>query len=305
MKKNIAQGISILLLSAPLISTAQTPQEHKAIDQLCGCFEVTFNYSETFTNDKSKQYISAPLNNKKVIEYVHPIKKTNDEYVLQHILVVNDNMMIKHWREDWIYQNNVVWDYVAENTWKKRTINADQVKGEWTQTVWEVSDAPRYQGSSKWVSTNNQMFWLNTADAPLPRREYTTRKDYNILNRTNRLIVSDQGYMHEQDNIKIIRTAGQTDSILAYEKGYNKYVRVDDSKCAKAKDFWQKKAPFWTDVVAVWDSYFEKHGQVEIKFAVDSKQMFEALDELEKTNPSDKTRKQEIEKVLSKYITAK
>lgn len=305
MKKHLVKGFTVLLASVPFISNAQTPEELKAIEQLCGCFEVTFNYSETFTNDKSKQYISGPLNDKKVIEYVHPLKKTNNEIILQHILVVSDNMMIKHWREDWKYENNIIWDYVNTNTWRKRILNKEQVKGEWTQTVWEVSDAPRYQGSSKWISTNNQVFWLNTADAPLPRREYTTRKDYNILNRTNRLIVSDKGYMHEQDNIKIIRKSGERDSILAYEKGYNKYVRVDDSKCEKAKEFWNKKAPFWKDVVEVWNNYFNNYSEIEVKFAVDATQLFEVLDELEQSNPSEKNRKQEIEKILTKYVTAK
>lgn len=287
----------------PTLCLAQTSEEHKAIDQLCGCFEVTFNYSETFTNDKSKQYISGPLNDKKVIEYVHPIKKNNNEVVLQHILVVSDKMMIKHWREDWTYQNNVIWDYVRDNTWKKRTIPVDKVKGEWTQTVWEVSDAPRYQGSSKWVTTNNQTFWLNTADAPLPRREYTTRNDYNVMNRTNRLIVSDGGYMHEQDNIKIIRKANASDSILAYEKGYNKYVRIDDSKCAQAKAFWKEKEEFWADVVAVWDDYFKKHNTIVLKNAVDSTLLYEALDELELSKPSESTRRKDIQKIMDKYVS--
>lgn len=305
MKKTLHQSLLLSLFALPVAVQAQTAEELKAIDQLCGCFEVTFNYSETFTNDNSKQYISGPLNEKKVIEYVHPIKKSNTEVVLQHILVVSDKMMIKHWREDWSYQNNVIWDYDHDNTWKKRTIPADKVKGEWTQTVWEVSDAPRYQGSSKWVSTNDQTFWINTADAPLPRREYTTRKDYNVMNRTNRLIVSDKGYMHEQDNLKIIRKAGQADSILAYEKGYNKYVRVDDSKCEKAKEFWKKKEAFWADVVAVWDAYFDKNNYINLKNAVDSKLLYEALDELEATNPSETTRRKEIEKVMSQYVTGK
>jgi len=298
------KSLTLFLVASSIIVSAQEKKDLQAIDNLCGCFEVTFNYAETFTNDSSKTYSAKPLNNHKVIEYVLPIKKTPNEIVMQHILVVSDKVMIKHWRENWIYQNNVIWDYVNENTWSKRTLDNSKVAGEWTQTVWEVSDAPRYQGTSKWITTNNQTFWLNTADAPLPRREYTTRNDYNIMNRTNRLIVSDKGYMHEQDNIKIIRKAGQSDSILAYEKGYNHYVRVDDSHCEKAKEFWKKKEVFWADVVAVWDSYFNKYSTIQVKNAVDSKLLYEALDELENQNLSDKDRKSAIEKVIAQYVTA-
>ena len=34
----------------------------------------------------------------------------------------------------------------------KRNITCEQVKGKWTQTVWEVADEPRYQGFSQFVN---------------------------------------------------------------------------------------------------------------------------------------------------------
>ena len=92
------------------------------------------------------------------------------------------------------------------------------MKGKWVQSVWEVSDAPRYQGASNWVTTDGITFWQNTAGmAPLPRREYSVRDDYNILKRTNRIILTNNGWVHEQDNQKIIRGEG-IDKLLVEEK---------------------------------------------------------------------------------------
>lgn len=301
MKKQIlfAATLSALAFNAQ----GQKQEDLEAIDKLCGCFEVTFNYAETFVTDTNNKFYAKPLNEHAVIEYVFPLEKTDKKISMQHILVVNESMMIKHWREDWVYENNVFWDFVANDVWTKNTKTADEVKGQWTQTVWEVSDAPRYQGTSHWLRNNGQTFWMNTTDAPLPRREYTTRRDYNVMNRTNRLTLTDYGYMHEQDNIKIKRDNGN-DKIISYEKGYNKYVRVDDSKCEAAKAFWAGKGEFWKDVRNTWDDYFAKGKKVSLVNRVDGKVLHEALDELEKQNLNGKKRSQEIKTLLDKFVTA-
>lgn len=303
MKKQLLLATALTTLA--FNNFAQKNEDIQAIEQLCGCFEVTFNYAETFTNDTSKKYYAKPLDNHAVIEYVLPIEKSNNKFSMQHILVVSDSMMIKHWREDWVYENNVFWDYVTKDVWAKRELPKDQVKGQWTQTVWEVSDAPRYQGTSNWLRNNGEVFWLSTADAPLPRREYTTRRDYNVMRRTNRLILTDYGYMHEQDNVKILRENGK-DSIIAYEKGYNKYVRVDESKCEKAKAFWTARASFWKDVRNEWEQYFKAGTQVSLTNRVDGKVLFEALDELEKEymNINGAKRIEAIKNLMKKYVSA-
>lgn len=299
MKKTaIVSALALLTLNV----TAQTKAEHQAIEQLCGCFEVTFNYAETFTTDTVNKYFAKELDTKPVLEYVTPIFKNDKKYELQHILVVNDDMMIKHWREDWIYENTDFWAFEANETWHKKQQDPASVKGQWTQTVWEVSDAPRYQGTSKWIENNGQTFWMNTTDAPLPRREYTKRRDYNVLNRTNRLQLTDYGYMHEQDNLKIVREKGK-DQILSYEKGYNKYVRVADSKCEAAKKFWADKSAYWMDVRNTWDAMMNSGKTVKLNTRVDGMVMHEALDVSEKKNLKGTARKKDIEAVMHKYVT--
>lgn len=302
MKNLIVTG---LLSAVAATSFAQSKTDLKAIDNLCGCFEVTFNYAETFTNDTQNEYKAGKLNDKAVVELSLPIEKTDKKVVIQHILVAGGHV-IKHWREDWTYENANLWTYDGDQTWKKLpATKPEQVKGSWTQTVWEVDDAPRYQGTSRWVENNNSLYWLNTTDAPLPRREYTKRDDYNVMERTNRLTINGNGYMHEQDNRKIIRKGGK-DEVLAYEKGYNNYVKVADSKCEAAKKFWTaEKAAFWKDVVAVWDTKMAKASTLTLTKDVDGKLMYEALDEIEKKNLTGAARQKAIEALMVKYIAVK
>lgn len=290
-----------LFMSAVYFQINAQQQDAKNIDALCGCFEVTFNYAETFVTDTNNKYYAKPLDNRPVIEYVFPIEKSDKKIVLQHVLVVNDQMMIKHWREDWTYEHTTLWKYDNFNQWSKTTITPAAAKGTWTQSVWEVSDALRYQGASQWVNTNNQTFWLNTADAPLPRREYTKRRDYNVMNRTNRLILKNNGYMHEQDNIKILRKDGQTDQIIGYEKGYNEYIRVDDSKCEKAKAFWMKNQDFWKDVRNYWEVLFNKYQTIILENRVNGKVLHDVLFELEKQGLQGEERTKSIKKVLDEF----
>lgn len=133
-------GSLALLLSAMNIATAQTPD--KNINKLCGCFDVEFKYAETFSPDENYKFhdretISGGL------ELVFPVEATDKKIVLQHLLVLTDKVIIKHWREDWTYENPVIWKYQGNKTWKKEMQKPEAVKGKWTQSIWEVSDEPR------------------------------------------------------------------------------------------------------------------------------------------------------------------
>ena len=274
--KKIFGTLAILALTTAV--QAQTVKDKQNVEKLCGCFEVEFKYAETFSPDKNYKYhdreeISGGT------EFTFPVEVSDKRIVMQHLLVITDSMIIKHWREDWTYENSVTWKYQGDKVWTKETLKPEQVKGKWTQSVWEVSDAPRYTGASDWVTTDGKTFWQNTVDAPLPRREYSVRSDYNILRRTNRLVLNDNGYVHEQDNQKIIRKDG-ADKLLAEEKGINTYVKVDDSKCAAAKTWWEKYKTYWTKVRTTWEKYLATHNTVALKDKVDGKVMHEALMEL-------------------------
>lgn len=265
--------IATLFLVASL--NVQGQKDKQNVDKLCGCFEVEFKYAETFSPDKNYKYhdreeISGGT------ELVFPVEVSDKKIVMQHLLVITDSMIIKHWREDWSYENPVVWKYTGDKVWKKEQLKPEQVKGKWTQSVWEVSDAPRYQGSSEWYAIDGKTFWQNTVDAPLPRREYSVRSDYNVLRRSNRLVLTTDGYTHEQDNQKIIRKEGK-DKVLVEEKGINTYKRLPDADCAAAKAYWEKNKDYWTKVRKIWENYTDTHAVIELKNQIDGKVLHDHL----------------------------
>src|SRR5690606_36837642 len=134
------------------------------------------------------------------------------------------------------------------------------------------SDAPRYQGVGEWVNLDGQTFWQNTIDAPLPRREYTTRHDYHVLRRTNRIILGEGGWIHEQDNRKLIRKDG-ADKLLVEEKGFNTYERTDDAKCKVALAFWLKHEAFWATVRTAWDKVLKSKNEISLETKVNGRPM--------------------------------
>lgn len=272
---------------------AQTPKDRPNVDKLCGCFEVEFKYAETFSPKQGYKYhdreeISGGT------ELIFPVETTDKKIVMQHLLVVTDSMIIKHWREDWTYENPTIWKYKGDKVWVKEQLKPADVKGKWTQSVWEVSDEPRYQGVSEWTNVDGKTIWQNTVDAPLPRREYSVRSDYNILKRTNRLVLNKDGWTHEQDNQKIIRKDG-TDELLVEEKGLNTYKRIDDSNCAAAKAYWERTKDYWTKVRKVWEDYVAKHSTVALLGKVDGKVLHEYLFALEKEVTSGKVKPEDVD----------
>jgi hypothetical protein len=271
--KQLTGTLALLIIGYTL--SAQAPQDRDIIDKLCGCFEVSFKYAETFAPSADYKF-----HDREEIggtaELALPIEISDKKIVIQHLLVVTPTVVVKHWREEWTYENPVIWRYKGDRTWVKETLPADQVKGKWTQTVWEVADEPRYQGYSQFVNLDGKIIWQNTTDAPLPRREYTVRDDYNVLKRTNRMNITDNGYVHEQDNQKILRGNG-TDQLLVEEKGLNVYKKIDDKECAAAKDYWEKNQDYWGRVRKIWADYIATHDVISLKNKVDGKLLHEYL----------------------------
>lgn len=284
------------IIAGALLATtlnAQAPKDKGIVDKLCGCFEVEFKYAETFAPNKDYKYHDREEINGGT-ELILPVEVTDKKIVMQHLLVITDSMIVKHWREEWSYENPVVWEYKGNKVWEKKILKPEEVKGKWTQTVWETSDEPRYQGSSEWVNLDGKIYWQNTTDAPLPRREYSVRSDYNVLKRTNLISVSNEGWLHEQDNQKIIRANGK-DQLLVEEKGINSYKRVDDAECAAGKAYWEKNKGYWTKVRKAWEGYIANQNTIAMKSQVDGKVLHEYLFALLKDYSAKKVSEGEID----------
>jgi len=286
-----------ILLMASIVAKAQDKKEQQAIKNLCGCYEVQFMYAETFS--PNHDYKFARPYEAHGVEWVGIVESTDKKIVIQHLLQINDTTIIKHWREDWEFEKNGIWKFDHDAAWKFQQTKA--APGQWTQTVWEVDDAPRYQGVSRWINNNNQYYWQNTTDAPLPRREFTTRNDYNVLERGNKVIMTDTGWVHEQDNRKILRKDGSKDVEIAQEKGFNLYIKTDDSKCAAAAKWWNQHKDFWNTVRASWDDMLKTKTEIKLQSKIGGQGMSQYMSKLEKENLAEAERKTKARSILEQF----
>lgn len=295
--------IALCLISINAWAQSKKKQDRAAIKEMCGCYEVTFNFAETFAPDKDykfhENYQSGGL------EWVQLVEDEKDKISMQHLLIVAPKTIVKHWRQDWLYENTSLYVYDKDRTWKHLDLPKNEVKGQWTQKVFQVDDGLRYEGSASWVHQDGRHYWENVADSPLPRREFSKRSDYNVMIRTNRHELTDEGWVHEQDNDKVIRQSNG-DQLLAEEKGWNTYKKVDDSRCKDAQDWWAKNELYWSDVRKAWDEVYASKETLTFKGKVEDKVLFEKIfalgDEVvESENYDSQTIQKEVIEIIQKY----
>lgn len=293
---------TLLLLFAVASLNAQSKKEEdlKAIKSMCGCYEVGFNFVETFNYSNDSNYQASQPKKTYALEWVELVEENKNKVVMQHLLLagrVDNKRIIKHWRQDWLYENRDFYLYNADNKWSFVRKSTKEVAGQWTQKVYQVDDSPRYEGSASWVHVDGKSFWENTTPAPLPRREATTRDDYNLTIRGNRHELTDYGWLHDQDNKKVIRKPGAADVILAEEKGLNTYRKVEDSKCQAAAKWWGEHKFVWSNVRKSWDKVFAKKEDLTLKSKVDNKRLFQHLFALETD-----TQSKEIKEIITSFV---
>jgi hypothetical protein len=222
--------------------------------------------------------------------------------VIQHLLVVRDSMVIKHWRQDWVYEGRRYFSYDHDQEWDFVELPKKEAKGAWVQRVYQVDDGPRYAGSGTWVHADDEPYWEDSSSAPLPRREAKKRSDYNVMVRRNRHTIKANGWMHEQDNRKVIRDANG-DSLLVMEKGYNRYTPTDPSKCEAAKEWWDKNKDYWRTVREVWNEYYKDKERIAYKEKVDGKKRWKRLFGLQKRagKMGEKALKKKVRSIITSY----
>lgn len=295
-RTNYIALLALLVGSLGWAQKGKKAQDIQSIKGMCGCFKVTFKYTETFAPEidyeKHLDY------NAYALELALPIEESPNKIVLQHLLVINDTMVIKHWRQDWEYENQKIFSYDKDNNWVFKTLPKDQVKGQWSQLVYQTEDSPRYSGSGTWFHADGRNFWEDRVDAPLPRREYSKRHDYNVMHRGNTHEITADGWVHEQDNEKIVREDGQPDVLLVQEKGYNTYERRPDADCAVAQKWWAEHGAFWGKVRKAWETIYDREGNLTLKKEVDGKPLFMYMDAIEANGGGEK----EIAETLAKFV---
>lgn len=249
--------------------------EKNLIKSMAGCYQVTFKFGETFAPDPDYKYHDRKLET--ATEYIFILEETDKKISLQHILFTGEDTVIKHWRQDWIYENEEFFSYVKNNEWKKTFLRPEQAKGTWTQKVYQVDDCPRYEGYGTWVHVDGRHFWESAADAPLPRREITKRRDYNVLRRNSHIeIFPDGSWQLEQDNLKIIRNDEGKDTLLCMEKGLETFI-PGNYDAAAATQWWKNNKEFWADVRQCWADFMAANDRLKVRVKVGDDLLFMAL----------------------------
>ncbi len=301
---------SLIALTSGLSSWAQKTKfqaEKETIREMCGCYEVSFDYAETFAT--SNEYEYHDRYRMSGLEYIVVAGESDRELILQHLLVINDTFVIKHWRQDWLYENREIFEYQRNLEWQRKKLTKESAEGTWTQNVYQVDDSPRYQGNATWVIIDGKKYWESQVAAPLPRREFTKRSDYNVLVRNNKHQIKEYGHVHELDNAKVLRTETE-DSTLVYEKGMNTYRRVDESRCDPAKKYWAENQSYWADVRAVWNSILSEVDYVNLKRKVNNQKLYEQIFELgdelvARENYSSSNAQKKIKAIIESYLSKK
>ncbi len=235
--------------------------DRAAIKKQAGCFDVTYDFKETFALQTG--YVLQPDYHAEALEYAFVDEDTPNAIYIQHILLPDGMNAMKHWRQEWMYQNAEIFDYTNIDLWSKRYLTANEVVGQWTERVLNVDDSPQYECTAPWIHWGDQDYWECSAWSPLPRREYSHRRDYNVLARRNREQINSQGWVHEQDNVKTLVTANRV-APLVKERGENLYRRLDDRKCSAAAQWWMDNKVVWHSIQKAWRNFYAKTETIQL-----------------------------------------
>ena len=230
--------------------------DREAILAMAGAFRVQFTFRETVP--LSPDYEPREAYETDAVELVTVVEDRGDFISLQHVLLVGAEgprpVVVKHWRQDWTYEDGDLLEFAGEDRWVRRRLDAATVQGTWSQAVYQTTDAPRYESIGRWTHDAGRSAWESDETwRPLPRREHTTRDDYHVLVSRNRHVITPEGWVHEQDSRKLVLdAAGRPDRHLVHETGLNRYERCDPALLAPAAAYWEEHAAAWSDVRDAW-----------------------------------------------------
>ena len=220
--------VSPSALAPAQVAPASLSQDRQSILAMAGDYKVTFDFTETVSFVDGYELKAPKLSGGH--ESVRVIEDRGDFISLQHLLVVGSDdapFVVKHWRQDWQYEPERVLVFIGGNAWEWRDVPAGERAGTWSQTVYQVDDAPRYGAVGRWAYDNGIAEWTPPREwRPLPRRDMTTRDDYHAVDAVNRHTITPWGWVHEQDNSKLVLT--EAPHALVREVGLNTYRAFDD-----------------------------------------------------------------------------
>lgn len=230
-------------------------RDRAAILGMAGNYEVRFDFIEMVAFDPDYELKERDISGG--TEMVRVLEDAGTFISLQHTLVMHmeempEPIVVKHWRQDWRYEPDSVMAYQGLDLWEAEPVAEADRDGAWSQTVYQVDDSLRYAAAARWRHDAKISTWEPPVSwRPLPRRDDTTRDDYNVIAGVNRHTVSPGVWWHEQDNSKMILEDGVTREIVR-EAGVNTYRASDDFSPEAGEVYWRKTGDFWAEVRALW-----------------------------------------------------
>lgn len=277
----------------PVVAQHNLSQQEarQAILKMAGEYKVNFHFAEAYALKPGYQI--KPVDQSSGYETVIVLENTPNKVVLQHILVSGDQV-VKHWRQDWEYQPQSMWRYIGDYRWQSIALSATQSQGQWLQTVWQIDDSPRYAALGQWQNKHGSLVWSSEeTERPLPRREHTTRSDYDRLIGLNRHVITAKGWVHEQENIKFDR---KSQTAITKEFGLNSYEKIDNYNFAPAYTYWKKHADYWAAVRHSWDQAFAQNSVLALTYPTkNQKSHFKAFNELAKSTATQSLSEQQLQ----------
>jgi hypothetical protein len=266
--------------------TAQE-RDRRAILAMAGTWRVSFDFLEVASfagnGDRPRPYQSwgtekvyVDVDEPGHISLVHIL----DMRVLGDDGKPGESMVTKHWRQDWFYQPQSLVEYQQDNRWRKRSVPYAENKGQWSQQVYQVDEAPRYGGIGRWEHNAAFSTWISGDTArPLPRREWSVRKDYNLLRGTNRHTILPTGWMQEENNLKDTAGAGPA-PYVGREYGVARYERLKGADFSNADRYYAATREFWSQVIGQWQLHWAANSQLTLTAHSDQSGGFAELFEL-------------------------
>ena len=301
-----------------LQSAGLTPLERdrQAILTMAGAYRTSFDFIETvgFT----PQYEPPAPYQSWGTERVYIVASEPDFISLQHIIVMHfaaedgtlsAPMVVKHWRQDWQYQDTAVHAFQGNGVFERQGQDATATMGTWTQTVYQVDDSPRYEAIGRWTHAQGVSFWQSDdRRRPLPRREFSVREDYQTLFGSHRITITPHGWTQEEDALKLVlderNNPRSEQPFLAREAGLSRYDRIVGYDFSAGDDYWRTTGPFWSRVRAYWTTLYRNESAFYFVKSVEGVPLFMALfDMADESFDTVEQADAAIQDTLSRYVT--
>ena len=264
-------------------------RDRRAILAMAGDYRTSFDFIETIGFTEGYQP-RAPYQSWGT-ERVYVVANEPEFVSLQHIIVMHfldadgfesEAMVVKHWRQDWQYEDAEVHAFQGRGAFVRRALDPASNKGAWTQTVYQVDDSPRYEAVGRWTHASGVSYWQSDdRRRPLPRREFSVRDDYQALYGSHRITITPAGWTQEEDALKLVldenNRPSRSQPYLAREAGLSRYDRVLDYDFSAGDDYWKETGAFWSRVRHYWDALYEAESEFSFVKSVEGMPMFMAL----------------------------